>query len=260
MASRRLTVSMNKSYVHSKADLAKLNRSGKILGEVLKLARAKVAISTNLLELEELIEREITRRGGRPSFKGFQGYPAASCLSLNEAIVHGLPFDYQLKSGDVLGIDIGVEYQDWFTDGATTVAVGTVPPRTRQLLQAAKLALRQAISLVRPGIKVGRISAAIGAVAKNHSLGVTTALSGHGIGRHFHEPPQIPNWGSPDQGPTIREGEVLAIEPMFSTGAGAVKIGQDRWTVFCIDGIGAHEEATVLVTKNGARLLTPFIN
>jgi len=249
---------MNKSYVRSKDELAKISRSGDILGKALKAAEARAKLGTNLVQLDHFIAKEIARLGGKPSFKGFKGYPAASCLSVNQAIVHGLPKDYQLSSGDVLGIDIGVEYRGWFSDGATTVAIGTVDERNQELIAAAKEALIKAIGLVRPGIKVGKISAAIETVAKQHKLGIIKALSGHGIGRAVHEPPQIPNWGKAYQGPILKQGEVLAIEPMFSTGSGEVKLASDRWTVECVDGMGSHEEATVLVTKTGAKVLTPL--
>ncbi|MBI3261180.1 type I methionyl aminopeptidase [Candidatus Berkelbacteria bacterium] len=247
---------MKRSYVASSADLANLTNSGKILSEALKLMAAKAVEGANLMELEALADAEIKKRGGEPSFKGFQGYPAASCLSLNEAIVHGLPHDRVLVTGDVLGIDLGVIYNGWYTDAATTVAIGLVDPAIRELMASTKRALERAISLVKLGIRLGVISHAIEQVAKEDNLGIIKSLSGHGIGKHFHEPPQIPNYGKPTDGPELGQGQVLAIEPMFSTGSGEVELGPDGWTVRCTDGIGSHHEATVLVTKTGTTVLT----
>lgn len=247
---------MKQSYVASSADLANLTNSGKILSEVLELMAAKAREGTNLQELDALAEAEILIRGGEPSFKGFQGYPAASCLSLGSAIVHGLPHDRVLVAGDVLGIDLGVNYHGWYTDAATTVPIDPVNPNTRKLIASTKRALTLAITLVKPGIKLGVISHAIEQVARYEKLGIVKSLSGHGIGRKLHEPPQIPNYGKPSDGPVLTAGQVLAIEPMFSTGSGDVEIGPDGWTVKCTDGVGSHHEATVLVTKQGANVLT----
>lgn len=247
---------MKQSYVASSADLANLTNSGKILSGALELMAAKAVEGANLLELEALAKAEIAKRGGEPSFNGFRGYPAASCLSLNNAIVHGLPHDRVLVNGDVLGIDLGVMYKGWYTDAATTVAIGSVDSKTSQLIGATKRALEKAISLVKPGIPLGVISHAIEQVARHNNLGIIKSLSGHGIGKHLHEPPQIPNYGKPTDGPELGQGQVLAIEPMFSTGSGDVEIGPDGWSVLCTDGIGSHHEATVLVTKTGVAVLT----
>lgn len=250
---------MKQSYVRSKADLANLSTSGKIISEVLAVLVTKVREGANLKHLDSLAETEIMRRGGTPSFKRFQGYPAASCLSVNEAVVHGLPRDRLLGRGDVLGIDLGVCYRGWYTDAATTVAIGPADEKITKLLGSTKRALKKAIRLVKPGIRIGVISQAIELVANRDGMGIVKTLSGHGIGKHVHEPPQIPNYGDPDDGPVLLAGQVLAIEPMFSTGSGNVTIGPDGWTVLCTDGIGSHHEATVLVTKTGPKVLTTLI-
>lgn len=247
---------MKQSYVQSKTDLTDLVTSGKILSEVLELMAAKAAPGANLMELEALGEAQIKNRGGEPSFKNFQGYPAASCLSVGSAIVHGLPRDRVLESGDVLGIDLGVVYRGWYTDAATTIAIGPVDPTTRRLIASTKRALTLAIGKVKPGVRLGLISHTIEQVAKQEKLGIIKSLSGHGIGKRLHEPPQIPNYGKPGDGPVLTTGQVLAIEPMFSTGSGEVEIGPDGWTVLCTDGIGSHHEATVLITKTGTKVLT----
>ena len=247
---------MKQSYVASSADLANLTNSGKILSEVLELMAVNAREGTNLMELEALAETQIKKRGGQASFKGFQGYPAASCLSLNDAIVHGLPHDRVLVSGDVLGIDLGVVSKGWYTDAATTVAIGPVDPTIRGLIASTKRALALAITLVKPGIRLGVISHAIEQIAKQDKLGIIKSLSGHGIGKHLHEPPRIPNYGKPSDGPVLVAGQVLAIEPMFSTGSGEVELGPDGWTVRCKDGFGSHHEATVLLTKTGTKVLT----
>ncbi|MBI3495427.1 type I methionyl aminopeptidase, partial [Candidatus Berkelbacteria bacterium] len=185
--------------------------------------------------------------------------PYASCLSVGNAIVHGLPSDYVLSSGDVLGIDLGVNYKGWYTDAATTVVIGTVDEHTRALVATTKEALFKAVQVVKPGIKVGLISSTIEAVAKQHNFGIVKNLTGHGVGRSLHEPPQIPNFGAPDEGATVKIGQALAIEPMFCGGSGEVTVGQDGWTVSCTEGIGSHHEATVLVTETGAKVLTGII-
>lgn len=239
--------------------MAKLKQSAKILSAVLTAASKRVSPGIRLDDLDRFVEAEILSRGGRPSFKGFQGYPCASCLSVNQAIVHGLPSSRALKHGDIVGIDLGVEFSGWYTDGATTVPVGTVDDQTMNLIRATKEALKRAVAGIRPGIRVGAIASAIEQVARGHHVGIIRTLTGHGIGKHFHEPPQIPNFTGADRGPTINVGEVLAIEPMFSSGSGQVRLAPDGWTVVCTDGIGSHHEATVLVTKTGSAVLTTII-
>lgn len=245
--------------MNSPQDILLIERSGAILGEVLSLVAKKAVAGTALHELDKFAETEIQSRGGVPAFKGYRRYPCASCLSVNDAIVHGMPSNYMLKDGDVLGIDLGVNYQGWYTDAATTVLIGSVDKKTQELVAATKEALLKAIKVVKPGIKVGLISSTVEAVAKEYGLGIVKNLTGHGVGKTLHEPPTIPNYGNPNQGEVIEVGQALAIEPMFCSGSGEVTVGPDGWTVSCTDGIGSHHEATVLVTETGVKVIAGVI-
>lgn len=241
----------------SRDDIAALRQSGRIAAEALRAVAAAVRPGISTQELDDIAEREILRRGGRPSFKGFEGYPASLCTSINHEVVHGIPSDRRLVAGDIIGLDIGVIFQGAYTDHAMTVPVGPVSPKAQRLLEDTQESLRRAIAVVKPGAHIGDIGAAVQAFLEPKGYGIITQLTGHGVGRAVHEPPAIFNVGKVGTGPGIKEGMVLALEPMVSAGGPEVKTGTDGWTVEMADGsLAAHSEHTVLVTKRGADIIT----
>lgn len=218
-------------------------------------AAAKPGVSKK--ELEQLAEKLISSSGGESSFKGFHGYPAVSCLSLNNEVVHGLPSDTLLREGDLLGVDIGLRYKEYCTDMAITVPIGDISAEARRLLEVTEKALAVGLAVVRPGCRLGDLGSAIQREVEMHGLGIVRDLTGHGIGRSPHEEPSIPNFGQPGKGMVLEEGMVLAIEPMVSAGTGAVKQLADGWTIVTFDNsLAAHFEHTVVVTSDGCKILT----
>lgn len=238
-------------------DLATLRRSGRILASALKVTAAAVRPGVTTKELNDIAERAIRDAGAIPAFLGYQGYPASLCTSINEEVVHGLPSRRALKDGDIIGLDVGVNLDGMYTDGAVTVPVGTVTPAIQTLINDTAQALLLALREVKPGKHIGDIGAAIQAFIEPKGYGIIRQLTGHGVGRGVHEAPSIPNWGKRGSGPEIVEGMVLAIEPMVSLGGYDVITKPDGWTVATVDGSpAAHAEHTVLVTARGAEIIT----
>ncbi len=243
-------------------EIEKIREGGKILNRILQQTAklAKPGIST--WELNAFAEAEILKAGGRPSFKGYgpkgHQFPAGLCTSLNSVVVHGVPSKNQvLKEGDILGLDIGMEYKGLYTDTAITVAVGNITKEAQRLLELTKKALSIGIEQARIGNKVGDISAAVQKVADDNHLGIIRDLVGHGVGHAVHEDPQVPNYGKKGAGPELKEGLVIAIEPMFTLGTDDIFIEDDGWTVTTRDqSLAAHFEHTVAITKNGPEILT----
>lgn len=208
-------------------------------------------------ELDTAVEEMIRARGATPSFKGYFGYPASTCVSINEQVVHGIPGDRVIQDGDVVSVDIGAYLDDYHGDGARTFAVGDVPEKARRLMQVTRECLDLGIAQARPGNRIGDISAAVQGHAEANGYGVVRQLVGHGIGRSLHEEPQVPNFGLPGQGPKIRAGMVLAIEPMINEGSFEVYTLEDEWTVVTRDHkLSAHFEHTVAITDEGPVVLT----
>jgi methionyl aminopeptidase len=245
------------SLIKTPADIIRLRAGGRKLAKILKQARQQVRPGLSLLDLDAFVYNAILAEGCRPSFLGYDGYPNATCLSVNQQVVHGIPSPYLLKPGDVLGIDVGLWDGDLCVDSALTIAIPPVTPAVRRLTRATQQALQAAIRATAPYRHVGHISAAIEAVARKHSLGIVTSLTGHGVGHQVHEDPAIPNIGHPEDGIILRPGMVLAIEPMFTLGSGSVYTEIDGWTIATSDGsCAAHFEHTILVTAAGAEILT----
>lgn len=238
-------------------DIKILREGGRRLAKILdKLCQAaKVGVST--LQLNNLAEKLIKNEGGTPNFKNFNGYPFATCISINDELVHGLPSPRKIKEGDLVGIDVGMEYQGWHLDTAVTLGIGKISSEDEKLLKATKRSLEEGISKVKPGANLGEVSNAIQNSIESAGFSVIRQLSGHGIGRTLHQDPRIYNFGSKNSGPVIKEGMLLAIEPMVSAGDWKVKVGKDGFTVKTIDGSrSAHFEHTVLVTEKGSQILT----
>lgn len=208
-------------------------------------------------ELDRLAESFIRDHGGRPAFKGYRGFPASICPSVNEEVVHGIPGPRRLVAGDLIGIDVGVEIDGFYGDAAFTFPVGEVDETSRRLMAVARESLAKGIAQARAGNRVGDISHAIQACAESHGFSVVRALVGHGIGRAMHEEPQVPNYGLPDRGPRLMAGQVLAIEPMVNVGGPEVVTQDDGWTVVTKDGSrSAHFEHTVAVGVDGPEILS----
>jgi len=245
------------SLIKSPQELATLRVGGKILGEVIAAAAAMVAPGVNVLDIDEKIHKDILAAGAKPSFLGYDGFPNASCISINDEVVHGIPRDRLLKDGDVIGIDVGLWYKGLCTDSATTVAVGNVSPEVKRLLSITQKALTAGIKAVKPFQRVGTISYAVQRVADEAELGIIRSLTGHGVGHEVHEDPSVPNYGRPTDGIMLRPGMVLAIEPMFSLGSGSIVTDIDGWTIRTQDGsFSAQFEHTIIITSRGAEIIT----
>ena len=230
-------------------------------GRIVAMARAKLveAICPGITtaELDHIAEDEIRRHGARPSFKGYMGYPASICTSLNEQIVHGIPSDRVLQEGDVVSVDIGAMIGGFHGDSAFTVALGEIGEEVRGLIDATRESLRLAIGQSKAGARIGDISAAVQSYAESRGYGVVRQYVGHGIGREMHEDPQVPNFGVSGRGPLLREGMTIAIEPMLNLGTWEAVQLDDGWTVVTADGsVSAHFEDTIAITRDGAEVLT----
>lgn len=241
----------------SNEEIAIMRAGGKIAARVLsELARSAVPGKT-ILELDAQAEEIIENAGAKPSFKGFHGYPAAICVSVNNEVVHGIPSKRILKEGDIVGIDVGVYYQGFHTDTAITIAIGKISSEAQKLIDVTKKSLDAAIKIIKPDIYLGDVQAEIQQIIEAAGYGVIRDLAGHGVGKNLQEAPSIPNYGKKGTGIILKEGMTLAIEPMVSAGDWRVRVLDDGWTVVASDGsLSAHFEHTIAVTKNGGEILT----
>ncbi len=239
-------------------ELAKLRQSGRIAAEVLATVMAAVKPGVTTKQLNDIAAAAIQAAGATASFLGFQEYPASLCVSINDEIVHGIPSEKRvIRDGDVVGLDVGVEYEGLFSDHAATVAVGRVDPLTLRLLADTKQALAVGLRAVKAGATVGDVSAAIEEFLKPKGYGIVTQLTGHGLGYAVHEPPAVPNVGPAGAGQKLTTGLVLAIEPMVTLGRPEVETAGDGWTVVTRDHApAAHFEHTVIVTDRGCEIVT----
>jgi len=242
----------------SAAELEKMHRAGLVVWDVLKALRERVTPGVSTMDLERFAERRTAEHGVRAAFKGYLGYPCVLCTSVNSEIVHGIPDEHRkLRAGDVVSIDYGAEVDGFFGDAAVTVPVGEIAPEVERLLRVTREALARAVEKARPGNRLSDISAAVQRCVEENGFSVVREFVGHGIGTRMHEEPQLPNYGEPGRGPRLQEGMVLAIEPMVSAGAPAVKMLGNNWTAVTADGsLAAHFEHTVAVTANGPWILT----
>ena len=241
----------------SAAEIERLARVNELVARVLGELAAAVRPGVTTADLDDLAERRLKEAGAAPAFKGYHGYPATICSSVNEQVVHGIPSGRQLVEGDIVSIDMGAKLDGFFGDSAVTVPVGRVTPEAMRLLRVTKAALDQALAAVKPGGRVSDIGAAVQGLVEANGFSVVREFVGHGIGTALHEDPQIPNYGTPGRGTRLAEGMVLAIEPMVNAGKAAVKVLADGWTAVTKDkGLSAHFEHTVVVTGQGCRILT----
>jgi len=243
----------------SQREIEIMARGGKILAETVKLMERSVKPGMTTADLDAIADEFIrSHPGAKPSFKGLYNFPASICSSINHEIVHGIPSKKRvLYEGDVLSIDVGVQYEGYHTDSATTVAVGSVNDESRQLLQVTRDALDAGVAVAKPGNHLGDIGAAIQAVVEAAGFSVVRDLIGNGIGTGFHEEPQVPNYGKPNRGIRLVPGLTIAIEPMVNVGKPGIRTMPDKWTVVTVDGKrSAHFEHTVAITEDGPRILT----
>lgn len=239
-------------------EIEKVAAAARIVADVLETLREHVRPGVTTADLDRLAEEAILREGGKPAFKGYHGYPATLCTSVNEQVVHCIPRrETVLKEGDIVGLDLGVYRDGYYGDAAVTLAVGRISAEAQRLLDVTERALYEGIQAAVPGKRVSDISAAVQSFAEARGFSVVTDFVGHGIGRELHEDPQVPNFGTPGQGPRLKPGMVLAIEPMINAGKGETRVLGDRWTVVTADGsLSAHFEHTVAVTDQGPRILS----
>jgi methionyl aminopeptidase len=234
-----------------------MRRAGQIVATVLEKLKAEVSAGITTLELDAIAVKEVARLGGIPSFKGYRGYPASICVSVNEEIVHGIPDGRELNDGDLVSIDFGAIYQGFHGDAALTVGVGKLDSKADELMRTTEDALREGISAALPGARLGDVSHAIQRCAEAKGFSVIREYTGHGIGREMHEDPQIRNFGTPGQGPLLKKGMTLALEPMVSMGDWQTTVARNRWTVSTLDGsLAAHFEHSIAITDGAARVLT----
>ena len=235
-----------------------MREAGRLVGEVLTELQAHVAPGVTTADLDALAEKRILAAGAIPAFKGYHGYPATICASINEEVIHGIPSGRRvLNEGDVISLDVGASLGGYFGDSAITVAVGQVSEEAATLLRVTDESLYKAIECVRPGGRISDIGHAVQQHVEAHGFSVVREFVGHGIGQKMHEEPQVPNYGEPGHGPRLAEGMVLAIEPMVNAGAPAVKVLKDGWTAVTRDGsVSAHFEHTVAVMAGEPWILT----
>jgi methionyl aminopeptidase len=241
-------------------EIRKMRRAGELVGRVLDRMGEMATAGVSTKELDTEARGIIETEDGKPAFLGYRGYPATLCVSINDEVVHGIPGARKLENGMIVSIDVGSVVDGYYGDSARTFAVGDIAPDVQRLLDVTQEALAAGINAARPGNRVGAIGAAVSDVAGRENLGVVRALTGHGIGTEMHESPQIPNFGSPDEGDQIEAGMVFAIEPMLNLGGHEVEFMPDGWTVKTKDGsFSAHFEHTVAVTDGGPEILTKAV-
>jgi methionyl aminopeptidase len=240
-------------------EIEKMRRSGQVVREVLEHVRQYVKPGASTQDLENAAAGKIRELGAKPAFKGYRGFPCVLCTSVNEEVVHGIPSTSRvLRDGDIVSIDTGVILDGYYGDSAITVAVGEkVSPRTKRLLEVTQASLERGIEAIKPGATLGDVGAAVQEVVEAEGFSVVREFVGHGIGTRLHEDPQVPNYGRRGQGQKLREGMVIAIEPMVNAGKPDVHVLSDGWTAVTQDGsLSAHFEHTVAVTAEGATILT----
>ena len=241
----------------SPAEIEKLRRSGRLVRELLEELRQRIRPGTSTWELEQYVESRLAELKVLPAFKGYRGYPCCLCASVNEEIIHGIPSERRLKEGDIISLDLGVLMDDYYGDAAVTIPVGPISENAARLLRVTAEALELGVQKARLGNRLGDISATVQEHVERNGFSVVREFVGHGIGRELHEEPPIPNFGQAGYGPVLKEGMVLAIEPMVNAGGRELRVRDDRWTAVTADGeYSAHFEHMVAVTRNGPDILT----
>lgn len=250
---------MGKLYLKTEEEIEKIRKSSLLVGEVIAEVAKAITPGVKTIDLDRIAEQFIRDNKAVPAFKGYRGFPASLCISVNDAVVHGIPGNTELKDGDIVSVDCGVKLDGWFGDSAYTFAVGNVSPEIRQLLDVTKQSLYEGIRFAVAGMRIGDISFSVQNYAEKFGYGVVRELVGHGIGKNLHEEPEVPNYGRRGNGVKCLEGMVIAIEPMINMGTKNVYTKEDRWTISTTDGRpSAHFEHTVCIRKGQADILSSF--
>ncbi len=238
-------------------EIEAMARAGVLVAETLALCAEVLEPGMTMLELDRIAEEHIRSKGGVPTSKGYKGFPAALCLSPNSMVVHGIPTDYRAQEGDLISVDLGVTLNGLVADSAVTLPVGEIDAEAQRLLDVCQDALAAGIAEAQIGNHLSDISHAVQTVVEEAGFSVVRSLVGHGVGRSYHEDPQIPNYGLPGRGPVLQEGMTLAIEPMITAGSPDVYVHEDDWSISSVDdSLAAHFEHTVALTQEGPRILT----
>jgi len=241
----------------SDQEIATMRQAGRIVGTVLEILKSQVRTGMKTKELDIIAAKEVERLGAKPSFKGYRGFPANLCMSVNDEIVHGIPGERVLDEGDIVSLDLGTIFMGFQSDAAVTVGVGKISPQAKRLIETTEGALRAGIAAAYPEARLGDISAAIQNYAESRGYSVVHEYTGHGIGREMHEEPQIPNFGLPGSGPLLKKGMTLALEPMVCVGDWHTRVIDNHWTVVTADGgLSAHFEDTIAITDAEPEVLT----
>jgi methionyl aminopeptidase len=244
-------------YTRSPREVDKISRSCQIVADTLIMLEPFVVPGARVFDLDKMAEDFILSQGARPAFKGYMGFPATLCVSIEDAVVHGIPGKEILTEGQIVGIDCGAELDGYYGDHAKSFAVGSINPDKQKLLTVTRESLMKGIEQAKPGNYVGDIGSAVQVHAERHGFSVVRELVGHGIGTELHEEPQIPNYGRAKQGYKLRAGMCIAIEPMINAGVKEVYTAQDGWTILTKDGkVSAHFEHTIAITENGPKILS----
>ena len=246
--------------IKSAREIEIMRQAGRIVATILAELKSQVKPGMKTRTLDEIAQKETDKLGAIPSFKGYHGYPASVCVSINDEIVHGIPGNRVMNEGDIVSIDFGVIYNDFQGDAALTVGVGSIAPEAEKLLETTEGSLMAGIQAAHAGARLGDISSAIQDYAESRGYSVVREYTGHGIGRNMHEDPQIPNFGIPGQGPLLKKGMTFALEPMINIGDWRTRLEDDNWTVKTSDGsLSAHFEHTIAITGEGSEILTALL-
>ncbi|MBI4181145.1 MAG: type I methionyl aminopeptidase [Chloroflexi bacterium] len=243
--------------IKSDQEIATMRQAGRMVATVLEVLKSQVRAGMKTEELDVIAAREVKKLGAKPSFKGYHRFPANLCVSVNDEIVHGIPGKRVLHEGDVVSLDFGVIFKGFQGDAALTIGVGNISQEAKQLIEAAEGALKAGIAMARAGARLGDVSAEIQHYVESRGYSVVREYTGHGIGREMHEEPLIPNFGLPGQGPLLKKGMALALEPMVTMGDWRTRLGDDNWVVLTKDGsLSAHFENTIAITDAEPEILT----
>jgi methionyl aminopeptidase len=243
--------------IKSEREIDVMRQAGRIVATVLDILSRQVRPGMKTKDLDVIAAGEVEKLGAKPSFKGYRGFPANLCVSVNDEIVHGIPGERILREGDIVSLDLGATFKGFQGDGAVTVGVGEIDLEAGELVETTEGALKAGIAAAHPGARLGDISAAMQSYAESRGYSVVREYTGHGIGRELHEEPQIPNFGLQGTGPVLQQGMTLALEPMVNAGDWHTRVGDDHWTVLTADGsLSAHFEHTIAITGGGAEVLT----
>ena len=243
--------------IKSEEEIALIREAGRAVGQVLQILAREAKPGVKGKQLDKIVRKEFVARGVKPTFLGYQGYPASVCISVNDEVVHGIPDERELREGDIVSIDLGATYKGFVGDAAITVGIGRISDEAARLIRTTESALHEGIAAARAGVPLGAVSHAIQAEVEREGFVVVREYVGHGVGRNMHEDPQIPNFGPSGRGPILRKGMVLALEPMVNAGDGRTKRHDDGWTVSTLDGrLSAHFEHTIAITDGDAEIMT----